>query len=189
MFCRWHRVWFIYYWSESELWYAYIYLRISYIIYLLCVWVIWLLMASCVMQNSLGKAFSPVYLIAPVQIMTWLNQYHDHCQQILRQIKYERKITIYLYYWFFLSFWDNSSGHCTLISEIFTCLFRLPIPSYQNACAGCENAENRTWFEFFLTSEIFGGSVQTRGHIFFLTCKNFGLIVQIPLQLKVNDVN
>ncbi|XP_067312431.1 zinc phosphodiesterase ELAC protein 2 [Pseudorasbora parva] len=35
---------------------------------------------------SLGKAFSPVYLIAPVQIMTWLNQYHDHCQQILSQI-------------------------------------------------------------------------------------------------------
>ncbi|XP_059417598.1 zinc phosphodiesterase ELAC protein 2-like isoform X2 [Carassius carassius] len=36
--------------------------------------------------NSLGKAFSPVYLIAPVQIMTWLNQYHDHCQQILSHI-------------------------------------------------------------------------------------------------------
>uniref|UniRef100_A0A673HV94 Zinc phosphodiesterase ELAC protein 2 n=1 Tax=Sinocyclocheilus rhinocerous TaxID=307959 RepID=A0A673HV94_9TELE len=36
--------------------------------------------------NSLGKAFSPVYLIAPAQIMTWLNQYHDHCQQILSQI-------------------------------------------------------------------------------------------------------
>uniref|UniRef100_A0A8C2CPY1 Zinc phosphodiesterase ELAC protein 2 n=1 Tax=Cyprinus carpio TaxID=7962 RepID=A0A8C2CPY1_CYPCA len=36
--------------------------------------------------NSLGKAFSPVYLIAPVQIMMWLNQYHDHCQQILSQI-------------------------------------------------------------------------------------------------------
>ncbi|XP_067237338.1 zinc phosphodiesterase ELAC protein 2 isoform X1 [Chanodichthys erythropterus] len=35
---------------------------------------------------SLGKAFSPVFLIAPVQIMTWLNQYHDHCQQILSQI-------------------------------------------------------------------------------------------------------
>ncbi|XP_051987967.1 zinc phosphodiesterase ELAC protein 2 [Xyrauchen texanus] len=36
--------------------------------------------------NSLGKAFSPVYLIAPVHIMTWLNQYHDHCQEILSQI-------------------------------------------------------------------------------------------------------
>ncbi|XP_051742274.1 zinc phosphodiesterase ELAC protein 2 [Ctenopharyngodon idella] len=35
---------------------------------------------------SLGKAFSPVDLIAPVQIMMWLNQYHDHCQQILSQI-------------------------------------------------------------------------------------------------------
>ncbi|XP_030646075.1 zinc phosphodiesterase ELAC protein 2 isoform X1 [Chanos chanos] len=36
--------------------------------------------------NSLGKAFSPVYLVAPVQIMTWLNQYHDHCQEILSHI-------------------------------------------------------------------------------------------------------
>lgn len=36
--------------------------------------------------TSLGKAFSPVFLIAPVQIMTWLNQYHDHCQPILSQI-------------------------------------------------------------------------------------------------------
>ncbi|XP_043091156.1 zinc phosphodiesterase ELAC protein 2 isoform X3 [Puntigrus tetrazona] len=38
--------------------------------------------------KSLGKAFSPVFLIAPVQIMSWLNQYHRHCQQILRQIKF-----------------------------------------------------------------------------------------------------
>ncbi|KAG1929992.1 zinc phosphodiesterase ELAC protein 2 [Pimephales promelas] len=36
--------------------------------------------------TSLGEALSPVFLIAPVQIMTWLNQYHDHCQQILSQI-------------------------------------------------------------------------------------------------------
>ncbi|KAI7804020.1 zinc phosphodiesterase ELAC protein 2, partial [Triplophysa rosa] len=36
--------------------------------------------------NNLGKPFSPVYLIAPVQVMTWLNQYHDHCQEILSQI-------------------------------------------------------------------------------------------------------
>ncbi len=100
MFCCSHRVWFIYYWSESEPWYAYIYLRIIFIISLLCVWVIWLIMASCVMQNSLGKAFSPVYLIAPVQIMTWLNQYHDHCQQILSQIKYDRKITLSLFIFF-----------------------------------------------------------------------------------------
>uniref|UniRef100_A0A671T6L8 Zinc phosphodiesterase ELAC protein 2 n=1 Tax=Sinocyclocheilus anshuiensis TaxID=1608454 RepID=A0A671T6L8_9TELE len=47
--------------------------------------------------NSLGKVFSPVYLIAPVQIMTWLNQYHDHCQQILSQIKYGRKITFLMH--------------------------------------------------------------------------------------------
>nr|XP_055050937.1 zinc phosphodiesterase ELAC protein 2 [Misgurnus anguillicaudatus] len=36
--------------------------------------------------KNLGKAFSPVYLIAPVQVMTWLNQYHDYCQEILSHI-------------------------------------------------------------------------------------------------------
>ncbi|KAG5279848.1 hypothetical protein AALO_G00082220 [Alosa alosa] len=37
-------------------------------------------------MNSLGKSFMPIYLVAPVQIMTWLNQYHDHCQEILSHI-------------------------------------------------------------------------------------------------------
>ncbi|CAL8301873.1 unnamed protein product [Merluccius merluccius] len=35
---------------------------------------------------TLGKAFSPVYLVAPVQIMTWLNQFHDHCDHILSHV-------------------------------------------------------------------------------------------------------
>ncbi|XP_076866713.1 zinc phosphodiesterase ELAC protein 2 [Brachyhypopomus gauderio] len=38
--------------------------------------------------NTLGKAFTPVYLIAPTLIMTWLNQYHDHCQEILSHINF-----------------------------------------------------------------------------------------------------
>uniref|UniRef100_A0A6Q2ZIJ5 Zinc phosphodiesterase ELAC protein 2 n=1 Tax=Esox lucius TaxID=8010 RepID=A0A6Q2ZIJ5_ESOLU len=39
-------------------------------------------------MTALGKAFSPTYLVAPVQIMTWLNQYHDHCEEILSHVKY-----------------------------------------------------------------------------------------------------
>uniref|UniRef100_A0A8C7GQZ0 Zinc phosphodiesterase ELAC protein 2 n=1 Tax=Oncorhynchus kisutch TaxID=8019 RepID=A0A8C7GQZ0_ONCKI len=35
---------------------------------------------------TLGKAFSPIYLIAPVQMMTWLNLYHDHCEEILSHV-------------------------------------------------------------------------------------------------------
>uniref|UniRef100_A0A673YR29 Zinc phosphodiesterase ELAC protein 2 n=1 Tax=Salmo trutta TaxID=8032 RepID=A0A673YR29_SALTR len=35
---------------------------------------------------TLGKAFSPIYLIGPVQMMTWLNQYHDHCEEILSHV-------------------------------------------------------------------------------------------------------
>ncbi|KAG7325994.1 hypothetical protein KOW79_010919 [Hemibagrus wyckioides] len=36
----------------------------------------------------MGKAFTPVYLVAPAQIMTWLNQYHDHCQEILSHVNF-----------------------------------------------------------------------------------------------------
>lgn len=46
-------------------------------------------------QATLGKAFSPIYLIGPVQMMTWLNQYHDHCEEILSHVKYVRKDTSY----------------------------------------------------------------------------------------------
>ncbi|XP_051888754.1 zinc phosphodiesterase ELAC protein 2 [Pristis pectinata] len=35
---------------------------------------------------ALGEAFSPVILVGPSQIMNWLKQYHDHCQEILRHI-------------------------------------------------------------------------------------------------------
>ncbi|XP_070703624.1 zinc phosphodiesterase ELAC protein 2 [Pempheris klunzingeri] len=36
--------------------------------------------------TTLGKAFRPIYLVAPVQIMTWLNQYHDYCEEIRNHI-------------------------------------------------------------------------------------------------------
>ncbi len=45
-----------------------------------------------------------------------------------------------------------------LKSEIYACVFPYS-SSYQNACYRCENAENRTWSEFFMTDESFGGSV------------------------------
>ncbi|XP_053087258.1 zinc phosphodiesterase ELAC protein 2 [Pangasianodon hypophthalmus] len=38
--------------------------------------------------RMMGKAFTPVYLVAPAQIMTWLNQYHDHCQEILSHVNF-----------------------------------------------------------------------------------------------------
>lgn len=41
---------------------------------------------KCV-QTGLGKAFSPVCLVAPVQIMNWLGQYHEHCEEILAHFK------------------------------------------------------------------------------------------------------
>lgn len=34
----------------------------------------------------LGKVFNPVYLVAPVQIMTWLTQFHDHCEKVLSHV-------------------------------------------------------------------------------------------------------
>lgn len=35
---------------------------------------------------TLGKPFTPIYLVAPVQLMSWLNQYHDYCEEILSHI-------------------------------------------------------------------------------------------------------
>ncbi|XP_028268720.1 zinc phosphodiesterase ELAC protein 2 isoform X2 [Parambassis ranga] len=35
---------------------------------------------------TLGKPFSPIFLVAPVQIMTWLNQYNDYCEEIISHI-------------------------------------------------------------------------------------------------------
>lgn len=34
------------------------------------------------------KLFSPVYLVGPPGILTWLNQYHEYCEEILDHIKY-----------------------------------------------------------------------------------------------------
>ncbi len=56
--------------------------------------------------------------------------------------------------------WDLEIGHWRPLhieSEIF--FFVFVILSYQNACNRCKNAENRTWSEFFITDESFGGSV------------------------------
>ncbi|KAJ7989460.1 hypothetical protein DPEC_G00304780 [Dallia pectoralis] len=39
-------------------------------------------------MTVLGKTFSPICLVAPVQIMFWLNQYHDHCEEILRHVSF-----------------------------------------------------------------------------------------------------
>ncbi|XP_074552533.1 zinc phosphodiesterase ELAC protein 2 [Halichoeres trimaculatus] len=36
--------------------------------------------------TALGKAFSPVYVVAPGPIMSWLNQYHYNCEEILHHI-------------------------------------------------------------------------------------------------------
>ncbi|XP_014742317.1 PREDICTED: zinc phosphodiesterase ELAC protein 2 [Sturnus vulgaris] len=36
---------------------------------------------------ALGQAFSPLFLVAPEQIMPWLHEYHDHCEEILGDIK------------------------------------------------------------------------------------------------------
>ncbi len=39
--------------------------------------------------------------------------------------------------------------------------FIFPIPFFQNACNGCENTENWTWYKFLWADESFWGSVQT----------------------------
>ncbi len=58
------------------------------------------------------------------------------------------------------------------------CFFVFVILSYQNACYGCENAENRTWSEFSYDGRKFRRQcvnvIDTWGCIYFLTCEKFG---------------
>ncbi|XP_053566415.1 zinc phosphodiesterase ELAC protein 2 [Bombina bombina] len=35
---------------------------------------------------SAGKQFTPMLVVGPTILMTWLNQYHDHCQEILQHL-------------------------------------------------------------------------------------------------------
>lgn len=42
---------------------------------------------SLLFQAALGQAFSPLFLVAPDQIMPWLYEYHNHCEKILGDIK------------------------------------------------------------------------------------------------------
>ncbi|XP_065549663.1 zinc phosphodiesterase ELAC protein 2 [Lathamus discolor] len=37
--------------------------------------------------EALGQTFSPLFLVAPEQIMPWLHEYHNHCELILGDIK------------------------------------------------------------------------------------------------------
>ncbi len=66
--------------------------------------------------------------------------------------------------------------------------------SYQNACYGCENSENRTWSEFFSDGRKFRMRCvnvidTTWGCFYFLTFENFGLSVQRPLILNLSHFN
>uniref|UniRef100_A0A8D3DCZ6 Zinc phosphodiesterase ELAC protein 2 n=1 Tax=Scophthalmus maximus TaxID=52904 RepID=A0A8D3DCZ6_SCOMX len=75
---------------------------------------------------TLGKDFSPVFLIAPTQIMTWLNQYHDHCEEIVHHVKYvdaekrNLKLFIILLSVFVPQFQTCTVRHC---KNAFACCF------------------------------------------------------------------
>lgn len=38
--------------------------------------------------SSVGNPFSPVFLLGPGHIMSWLNQYHDACEEILQHVNF-----------------------------------------------------------------------------------------------------
>ncbi len=75
-------------------------------------------------------------------------------------------------------------------SKMFVCvIFIFVILSYQNACYGCENAENRTWSEFFYDGRKFCRKCvnvidTTWGHTYIWMCENFGLRMQ---KLKISS--
>ncbi len=72
-----------------------------------------------------------------------------------------------------------SKGLCTLcqsFSYVFPFLsFFFFFVSYENPCYRCENAENRTWYDFFMRNKSFRGNVhgQMQGHICFFNVQKF----------------
>lgn len=38
--------------------------------------------------SSLGKPFSPIFLLGPGHLMSWLNQYHEACEAILKHVNF-----------------------------------------------------------------------------------------------------
>uniref|UniRef100_A0A8C9VTF9 Zinc phosphodiesterase ELAC protein 2 n=1 Tax=Scleropages formosus TaxID=113540 RepID=A0A8C9VTF9_SCLFO len=71
--------------------------------------------------DAFGIPFSPVHLVAPLQIMRWLNQYHDHCQEILNHVNLFCKA----YYVHCLYTWKCSSLLLNLVfcpSQFQTCV-------------------------------------------------------------------
>ncbi len=109
-------------------------------------------------------------------------------------------VRLYLFFnvWKFRTKFSDSvcndlKGHCTLSLKFLYAFFRFffvfVILSYQNACYGCENAENWTWSEFFYDGRKFRRQCvnvidTTWGRIYFSTCENFGHSVQWPLSLQ-----
>ncbi len=62
----------------------------------------------------------------------------------------------------------------------FFSFFVIPILYYQNACYGCEKAENQTWSNFFFTDESFGGKRDfhnVRSYLFFNVWKFWATIL------------
>ncbi len=74
-------------------------------------------------------------------------------------------------------------GTCTLSLKFvyaFVVFFIFVILSYQNACYGCENAENQTWSDLFydrwkFQRQCVNVTDTTWGRIYFSTCEYFGL--------------
>ncbi len=107
---------------------------------------------------------------------------HGHWHTFIEFMTY-KYCKIFLFILHNTDFW-NPKGHCSLkVSRAFFRFFVFLILSYQNACYGCENAENRTWSDFFLWRTKFRRQcvdvIDTWGWIYFLTCNHFGLFIFI----------
>uniref|UniRef100_A0A665TJJ6 Zinc phosphodiesterase ELAC protein 2 n=1 Tax=Echeneis naucrates TaxID=173247 RepID=A0A665TJJ6_ECHNA len=76
-------------------------------------------------MRTSGKTFSPIYLIAPGQIMMWLNQYHDSCGEILNHIRYVNTSECLLQFEHRSpSVFNNTQFVFVCLSQFQTCLVR-----------------------------------------------------------------
>uniref|UniRef100_A0A3B5L6T5 Zinc phosphodiesterase ELAC protein 2 n=1 Tax=Xiphophorus couchianus TaxID=32473 RepID=A0A3B5L6T5_9TELE len=74
--------------------------------------------------RCLGIPFSPVYLVAPVQILAWLGQYHDFCEEILHHFRFPAAGLRRRWPAPFLSLFLIGSANRRSLSQFRTCLVR-----------------------------------------------------------------
>ncbi len=144
--------------------------------------------AAVAQKGESGGAVSKTSVNKHRRRVFWEREEDAFFLSLISENRFILACPLYMRSFLIILHWMWSKVHCPFSSTCasvmskayaFFVFFLFVILSYQNACYGCENAENRTWYEFFSDRRKFQRQCvnvigTTWGCIYFLTCKNFG---------------